>query len=379
MCHKFLLCIFWLSISVTGTAQVTFVLNKIPDNTYKKEIFITGNFDNWSGGKDYRLEKKGKDEFSITLPPFSFSLEFKFTAGNWDLVETNEDGQDIENRSYRFDKENDTVFIEIKGWKMEGGIRKETKTDNVILLAEDIPNDPSALINRKIWAYLPPDYNNSDKRYPVIYMHDGQNLFDASTSFSGEWEVDEMMNELFGSGQLEAIVIGISNGGEKRIDEYTPWEHATYGGGKADRYINFLITEIIPKVEQKLRVKKGPENTAIMGSSLGGLVSYYAALTRPDIFGRIGVFSPSFWYAETVSSFTLANGNIKNQRMYIMASFKEDPEGRTVKDAELTIKNLVLAGYPETNIKTKFVQEGKHNEKLWKQEFKEAALWLFKN
>lgn len=379
MSHKLLLYISLFSIIATCHSQVTFVLNKIPKTTAEKAIYITGNFDGWSGGKTYQLEKNDSALFSVTLPRFSFPLEFKFTCGNWELVETNEQGEDIDNRTYLFQKERDTVFIEIQGWKNGNQRPKETKTDNVILLAEGLANDPSGLIGRKIWAYLPPDYNKSDKTYPVIYMHDGQNLFDASTSYAGEWGVDELMNELYQSDQLEVIVIGIDNGGEKRIEEYTPWENKKYGGGNADAYVNFIISEVFPTAEKQLRIKKGPENTAILGSSLGGLVSYYIGLTRPDVFGKIGVFSPSFWYSEEVDPFTLSKGNIKDQKMYLMASYQEDPEGKTVKDTETTINNLVISGYPETNIKTKFLQEGNHNEKLWKQEFKDAILWLFNN
>lgn len=379
MSPKFLLYFFWFAITATCNAQVTLVLDKIPKDTIEKEIYITGNFDGWSGGKSYQLEKSDEGLFTITLPRFSFPLVFKFTSGSWDLVETNEHGEDIDNRTYLFQKENDTLFIEIKGWKNGNQRPKETKTDNVILLAEGLPNDPSGLTGRKIWAYLPPDYNGSDKAYPILYMHDGQNLFDASTSYAGEWGVDEMMNELHRTDQLEVIVIGIENGGEKRIEEYTPWENTKYGGGKANAYVDFMISEVFPAVDKQLRVKKGPENTAMMGSSLGGLVSYYVGLTRPDVFGKIGVFSPSFWYSEKVDAFTLSNGNIKDQKMYLMASYQEDPEAKTVKDAETTVNNLLVSGYPEANIKTKFLQVGNHNETLWKQEFKEAILWLFNN
>ncbi|MFD1316645.1 alpha/beta hydrolase [Namhaeicola litoreus] len=360
-------------------AQVTFVIHQYPEKTIDKEVFITGNFDGWSGGKDFRLNKTENGHLIITLPKFKFQLEYKFTQGSWDTVETAIDGSDIENRIYVFQKEKDTVLLKIEGWKNKNLKQPHTKTNNVILLTEGIANDPSNLKNRKIWAYLPPDYHKNSKDYRVIYMHDGQNLFDAQTSFSGEWQVDELMNELYESHQLEAIVIGIDNGGEKRIDEYTPWVNKKYGGGKADEYLDFIITQVMPIVEKDLRVKKGSENTAIMGSSLGGLVSYYAALQRPDQFGKIGVFSPSFWYSEEISAFTSLNGNIKNQKMYFMASYKEDPDARTVKDSEVTIKNLMAAGYPEKNIQSKFVQEGNHNELLWKQEFKEAVLWLFKN
>src|SRR5690606_36165183 len=144
---------------------------------------------------------------------------------------------------------------------------------------------------------LPPDYETSAKYYPVLYMHDGQNLFDVRTSFSGEWKVDEHLDSLFLLGDPGCIVVGIDNGGTNRINEYSPWVNPQYGGGQGDQYIEFLIETLKPYIDQNYRTLPDAEHTGIMGSSMGGLISYYGGLTNQNVFGRIGAFSSSFWFS----------------------------------------------------------------------------------
>lgn len=153
--------------------------------------------------------------------------------------------------------------------------------------------------SRTLLVYLPPSYKeNYSKRYPVIYMHDGQNVFDATTSFGGvEWKVDENINSLVTNGSMdEVIVVGVYNTGANRIFEYTPCCDSQYGGGGADYYQNFLIDTVKPFIDGNFRTLPSKENTAIMGSSLGGLISFYIAYNRPDVFSKAGCLSSSFWW-----------------------------------------------------------------------------------
>ncbi|MGB7842151.1 MAG: alpha/beta hydrolase-fold protein, partial [Salinimicrobium sp.] len=134
---------------------------------------------------------------------------------------------------------------------------------------------------RKIWVYLPENYETSEESYPVLYMHDAQNLFDAATSYSGEWKVDEVLDSLK---TPQVIVVGIEHGNDKRIEELTPYPNEKYGGGKADAYVNFLMITLKPHIDATYRTLPDAENTAIMGSSLGGLTSFYAAIKYPETF-----------------------------------------------------------------------------------------------
>ncbi|MBM4777224.1 MAG: alpha/beta hydrolase [Archangiaceae bacterium] len=151
---------------------------------------------------------------------------------------------------------------------------------------------------RGVWVYLPPTYlENTTFRAPVVYMHDGQNLFDASTAFGGtEWQVDETMNRTANDGFIaEAIVVGPENTAA-RIDEYTPTSTTQYGGGQGATYLRFLVDELKPAVDREYRTRPGRESTVVIGSSLGGLISTYAGVQKPEVFGNVGAMSPSTWW-----------------------------------------------------------------------------------
>ena len=153
---------------------------------------------------------------------------------------------------------------------------------------------------RDIFVYLPPSYASSDRHFPVLYMHDGQNLFDAETSFAGEWQVDESM-ELLSEEGIEAIVVGIPNAGNDRLDEYSPFAMSNLGGGKGDSYLEFIVQTLKPLIDVDFRTLPDRENTSILGSSMGGLISLYAFFRYPNIFGAAGAMSPAFWFANLVS------------------------------------------------------------------------------
>ena len=153
---------------------------------------------------------------------------------------------------------------------------------------------------RDIFVYLPPSYASGLQRYPVIYMHDGQNLFDAETSFAGEWQVDETLETSSYSG-VEAIVVGIPNAGEHRCDEYSPFRMAAAVGakstGQGSHYVSFIADTLKPHIDREFRTLTERTYTGIMGSSMGGLISLYGFFHRPQTFGFAGVMSPSVWCA----------------------------------------------------------------------------------
>jgi len=310
--------------------QVTFVIENLPQNTPKNtSIYISGDFEGWTGGqKKYKLQQNN-NSYSITLPKQNETIHFKFTQGSWITVETDKNGNNLKNRNYTFNKVNDTVKIDIQSWS-EGKVKKSTATKNVSILSEDF-HMPQLNRKRKIWLYLPPDYQTSLKKYPVIYMHDGQNLFDKSTSFSGEWQVDETLNHLYKEKGIEVIVVGIDNGGEKRLEEYSPWINSKYGGGEGNAYVDFLVQTLKPYIDNHYRTLSDQQNTAIIGSSMGGLISFYATLKYPDIFGKSGIYSTSFWFSDQSFSYAKNHGNLKNTKMYFLAGDKEGDNVAFVK------------------------------------------------
>ncbi len=232
---------------------------------------------------------------------------------------------------------------------------------------------PQLKTSRKIWLYLPKNYETSTKKYPVIYMHDAQNLFDAKTSFAGEWNVDEKLDSL----SAQVIVVGIENGGEKRLEELTPYKHSNYGGGNADKYLEFIVNTLKPEIDKKYRTKTNAKNTTIMGSSLGGLTSFYAVIKYPEVFGKAGVFSPAFWINHKDINDYLATSKKLKAKIYFLCGDSEGDDDSMVTDLNHMEKLLNTNRCYCLHLNKKvIVKGGHHNEKLWRDGFDDAIIWL---
>lgn len=229
---------------------------------------------------------------------------------------------------------------------------------------------PQLHSNKKIWVYLPKNYSTSQKKYPVIYMHDAQNLFDAETSYSGEWNVDEKLDSI----NAQVIVIGIEHGNDKRMEELTPYKNEKYGGGNADAYLEFMVKTLKPQIDKTYRTKTKKKNTTIMGSSLGGLVSYYAILKNPEVFGKAGVFSPSFWFSNEIYNLTEKTKKIRT-KIYFLCGDNESEEMVSDVNKMEHLLNTKRCSCRNLNEK-KIIKGGQHNEKLWRDGFVKAVLWL---
>lgn len=233
-----------------------------------------------------------------------------------------------------------------------------------------IMDAPQLHTTKKIWIYLPTNYATNKKKYSVIYMHDAQNLFDSKTSYSGEWNVDEKLDSL----QAQVIVVGIEHGNKKRMDELTPFKNEKYGGGKADDYLKFIVKTVKPKIDSLYRTKTTAKNTLIIGSSLGGLVSFYATLRYPETFGKAAVFSPSFWFSEEIYKYTQKTPKIKS-KIYFLCGDKESDDMVTNLNKMEYLLNTKRCYCLNLNEKT-IVKGGQHNEKLWRDGFIKAIQWL---
>jgi predicted alpha/beta superfamily hydrolase len=220
--------------------------------------------------------------------------------------------------------------------------------------------------DRKIWIYTPKNYTQKKKKYPVIYLHDAQNLFDSKTSFAGEWNIDETLDSL----KAQVIVVGIEHGNEKRIDELTPFKHEKFGGGDASNYLKFIVETVKPLIEKKYRVKTNPKHTTIGGSSLGGLVSLFALEKYPEHFKKGIIFSPALWINPEM--YPLLQKSKLNAQIYFLCGDKESPD--MVTDMNKMIKILPK----KVKVYTEIIPNGQHNEKLWREAFANAYLWLYK-
>ena len=368
--------ILLILISFSGFSQVTFIIESLPETTPSEDmIYIAGSINGWNPGDPaFQLQKNADEKWEIQLAAQAdgSSIEFKFTRGDWGTVEKDANGNEMANRTFTFGN-GETVSIEIANWADVGG-GQSTAAENVSIMDADFYM-PQLDRNRRIWIYLPPDYEQSSKSYPVLYMHDGQNLFDAYTAFAGEWEVDETLNELAAEGKNVPILIGIDNGGGHRMDEYSAWVNSQYGGGEGDAYIRFIAETLKPYIDAHYRTKPERFNTGIMGSSLGGLISQYAVIEFADVFSKGGLFSPSYWYSDSIWAFTEEQGQYDSQRIYQIAGSQEGSS--TVNNMNEMHDLLLTQGFSANNIFSKEVQGQGHNEAFWRSEFREAYLWLF--
>lgn len=224
--------------------------------------------------------------------------------------------------------------------------------------------------SRKIWIYQPE--GKKGEKFPVLYMQDGQNLFDDQTSYAGEWGLDEFMDT---TSLPKCIIVGIDNGGVHRIQEYAPYDMAKYGKAEGESYLRFLVNQLKPFIDGHYPVLSDRKDTWIGGSSLGGLISFYALLKYPDTFGGAAVFSPSFWIAAPVYKEAEANLNKINASIYFYVGKKEGDEmvPDMLKMAELVAKGSHISSVSVVR------EEGKHNEGTWRQEFPLFYRWLIEN
>jgi predicted alpha/beta superfamily hydrolase len=232
---------------------------------------------------------------------------------------------------------------------------------------------------RTILVYLPPGYKaRAARRYPVLYLQDGQNVFDKATSFGEEWHVDETAQSLIQNGQIEPlIVVGIYNTGEHRVDEYTPTKVADKGGGSADQYGRMIVEEIKPLIDRKYKTLPSAASTGLGGSSLGGLLTLHLALKYPTVFNRLAVLSPSVWWDNRVILREVESLSSKLPlKIWLDAGTGEGPD--VVTDAR-SLRDVLLAKGWVADHDLRYVEAegGQHNEQSWGARVGEVLKFLY--
>ncbi len=233
---------------------------------------------------------------------------------------------------------------------------------------------------RTLVVYVPPGYeHNPQKHYPVLYMHDGQNLFDPATAFGGnEWRLDDTAEELIERGAIEPlIIVGIYNTGEQRINEYTPTPDAKLGGGKADLYGRMLVEEVKPFIEKTYRTVRGAENTGLGGSSLGGLVTLHLGLKYPNVFGKLAVLSPSVWWDNKVILREIEQLPAKPP-LKIWLDMGTAEGGMSLEDTEMLRDAMRAKGWSVGNdLAYSEIEGATHSEKSWAERVGPFLQFLF--
>ncbi len=238
---------------------------------------------------------------------------------------------------------------------------------------------------RAIRVWLPPGYDvNRPERYPVLYMHDGQNLFDDATSFVGEWKVDETLTRLVGDKSIEpVIVVGIDNTGMSRVSEYTVDRgrvRESEMGGRGSDYMKFIIDELKPMIDSTYATRPDRDSTMVGGSSLGGLISLDLAIAYPEIFARAAVISPSLWWADRAALKRAESQveRLKSSRIWIDMGTREGDVVENRPNVHLQNLRDLVAILQANNIEHRSVEvEGaEHNERAWSARFEQIMLYL---
>jgi predicted alpha/beta superfamily hydrolase len=373
--------LFFLLCSALN-AQLVIKVNAIPVNTPTgASIYVAGSFNNWSpNNANYILQPTGNGQYAITVTPANGLVEFKFTRGGWNTVEGNANGTFQANHQIQYNGQAQTTTLPILSWEdlgSGGGGNGSTAASNVSIM-DNAFYMPQLNKTRRIWLYLPPDYQTSSKKYPVLYMQDGQNLFDVNTSFSGEWKVDESLNTLFNNGDYGCIVVGIDNGGADRLDEYSPWVNPQYGGGDGDLYTDFIVNTLKPHIDANYRTLPERLYTGIGGSSMGSVIATYGLFEHQDVFSKAISFSPAYWFAGSANAnHVTSSGKQANVKIYLLAGGDEpdyvETDMTAVGDAMLGV------GFSNQEIYFDVPSDGQHSEWFWAREFPEAYKWLFQN
>jgi predicted alpha/beta superfamily hydrolase len=371
-----------VSAIVFSQHTIQFVISSLPvKNPGGRDLFIAGSFNGWNPqDNNYRFKKSenarlddsvGQGNYFLGIKLEDGNYEFKITRGGWDKVECKKGGADIQNRFLKLTSDT-TINMTVEEWtdNIEKKPKISTASKNVHVV------DTAFLIpqlnrTRRVLIYLPQDYATSKKRYPVLYMHDGQNVFDNLTSFAGEWNVDETLDSI-GNHRKEMIVVAIDHGGSKRINEYCPYDMEKFGEGEGDKYVDFLVKTLKPFVDKNYRTLKSKKNTFIAGSSMGGLISMYAVLKYPGVFGGAGIFSPAFSVGPKIFDDMKARGGKVNSKIYFYCGEQEGEN--MVPYTEMAFSEMRKVS--NSRMVCLIRSDGKHSESVWKEEFPLFYLWL---
>ena len=263
------------------------------------------------------------------------------------------------------------------GWRPYPATKASTVV-GTLLQSEVLP--AGDLADRPLLAWLPASYPLGADRYPVLYRHDGQNLFDEVTSYAGvEWGVDETMQELAAEG-IEAIVVGVRNAEDDRAAEYVPGS-GPHGAGQADDYLSFLVDVAKPFVDGSLRTDPGRDATGLLGSSLGGVISLYGLFARPDVFGFAGAMSPAFWYPGGDVLPLVREAPFVDARIYLDAGTDEEPDEPDESAAYVRVYREALdllraKGYGDDRLMGVLEEGAIHHESAWASRLPAALLFL---
>jgi len=358
------------------TSITTLQLELTTGSDDDRPVFIAGNFNDWKARDErFRMISTAPGQFQFRFPKemeLPTPLEYKYLRGDWQEDEAGPYGESVENRILF--RHLGIVKDQVPVWKRNGIAYKEKLLPQIEVLAEDF-EIPQLIKTRRIAALLPHDYHSKEQHYPVLYLQDGQNLFDDYAPY-GNWGVDKKLAMLTEKGMGDLIVVAIDHAEEERIKEFTPSYQTRLGRGQGKKYTRFLADTLKPFIDKEFRTLPGREYTGIGGSSMGALISIYAGMMYPEVYGRLMIFSPSLWVTPRIPFHAIALTEPLDARIYVYAGGKES---KNMIPNVKRFKNEIERNAADVRMdfKLSIDPEGQHNEARWGEEFPKAVEWLF--
>ncbi|MDX1913871.1 MAG: alpha/beta hydrolase-fold protein [Saprospiraceae bacterium] len=360
------------------SAPVMLTLELYTPDDDARPVFLTGNFNGWvTRDEQYKMLKVKEGHYRYTfeqVPPTIDKFEYKYVKGGWEAEELAPDGYPPSNRSMEAPR--GKVQDIVPRWKQHtGGYDPQFYPD--IQIVSKRFNVPQLRRRRRISVLLPWDYAHSGKHYPVLYLQDGQNLFEDSAPF-GTWGVDRRLAALSQNGKGGFIVVAIDHGGRDRVREFSPYDSQRWGEGLGQEYARFLAETLKPHIDRHFRTLPDRAHTGIGGSSMGGLISIYAGILFPEIFSKFMIFSPSLWAAPKVYFEPVRFSPFSQTRIYLYAGGKEG--AGVITNVRRFKESMETRGYDpaQLQIRLETDPQGRHTESRWGIEFPKAAEWLFR-
>jgi predicted alpha/beta superfamily hydrolase len=370
---------------VTETAPrrtVTLVLTGVPQDTPAEErVTLAGGVNGWNPAAPGFAFTRGQDGTHTLQLPLreGKAFEYRLTRGSWDTAERNADGSERRARTLvvRGDMR---VELRVERWLDSPGkvtLVKSTLTGNIEQV-KDVKS-PQLGNTRNLLVYLPPSYRKGTKRYPVLYMHDGQNVFNELTAFiKREWRADEAAEALAARGH-EVILVAIENAGGARASEYLPFKtRKNNHEAKAEAHAAFVVKTIKPLIDQRYRTLPDAAHTGIAGSSFGGIISLYTGLSYPEVFGFVGAFSPSLWVGDgDMFHWVSEHPAPKTMRLWLdMGDHEGEMPGERLYAMELTEQMGDMLREQGAQVRVQFGKDAWHTEDAWAQRFPSALEWF---
>jgi len=368
---------FDASATAYHATRAILTLELYTPNDDDRPVYITGNFNGWmTRDEKYRMEKLSIGHYRFVFPtPLELGepLEYKYVKGGWEAEELGADGHSPTNR--RMEVPRGKVADLAPNWKRHSTWYNPQFYPDIRIVSKRF-NVPQLNRRRRISVLLPWDYQSSNKRYPVLYLQDGQNLFENDAPF-GTWGVDKQLAALAQHGKGDFIVVAIDHGGKDRIKEFLPYESPRWGDGLGRAYASFLAETLKPYIDKQFRTRPEREHTGIGGSSMGGLISIYVGLMFPQEFSKFMIFSPSLWISPRLYFEPLTFSHFSETKIYLYAGGKEGAGMEQHMDRFR--KHLLKRGHYDNrlHLHLEIDPEGQHNEARWGAEFPKAAAWLF--